>query len=248
MEPKPLTDPCSPEPNLEAIEALLSALSDLPRVRNGRAKIMVENIKACLVTPEAARIMGRYLKGTTIHIGLETGDPEYNRLIGKPITPQQVYRAARLLKEAGLRPYVYLMYGLPLMRYKTYRRTLTAIEKLREIGVEKITLYKFTPLPYTAFSRLHPSIRGFTRIIGALKRRVEKYNLEMKRRLIGRRIKALLLAEKDRYYAYPFSHGPVIFVEKKPGLEEYSGCLIEVEVNTVYPRHVKGRFTRLIDC
>ena len=247
VEPHPLTDPCKPGANKEAIEELLSMIHDIPDVTAGKIRVFVENIKACLVDEEVAEIFGRYLKGTTIHIGLETGDYEFNKLIGKPIGPKEVLRAIRLLKKHGLRPYVYLMYGLPFMTRRTYEKTIRIVKKLRSMGVEKITLYKFTPLPHTAFSRLKPETRRHRRLIAELKEIVDKHNMYMKKRLIGKRIEAYLLYSNGKYYGYPADHGPVIFVKNLDN-PQYSGCKGIVEITDIAPRHVWGRFVKIIDC
>ncbi len=247
--PKPLTDPCSPPPNIERIEELLSGIFELESVQRGRVIVSIENIKACLVNEEVARIMGKYLKGTTIHIGLETGDYEFNKLIGKPIGPEHVYRAVKLLKENGLRPYVYLMYGLPFMREKTYLRTISAIRKLRRLGVEKITLYKFTPLPHTAFQYLKPRTAGYEHLITRLKKLVEKVNIESKRKLLGRDLLVYLVENKGKIYGYPIRHGPVVFIEKtRKKFGSITGCLGRITISKIAPRYVRGILEDVIEC
>ncbi len=247
VKPKPLTDPCAPPPNIDKIEELLNSLYSIPEVSRGKAVIMVENIKACLVDEEVAKTMGKYLKDTTIHIGMETGDYEFNKLIGKPIGPQHVYKAVKLLRKYGLRPYIYLMYGLPFMRPKTYMKTIDSIHKLRELGVEKITLYKFTPLPYTAFSRIKPETRRYKGLIARLKKIVDEYNMVMKKILRGRRVEAFLLYSNGRYYAYPVKHGPTIFV-KGLGSPDFNGCRALIEIIDIAPRYVYGKLVEVIDC
>ncbi|WP_341871637.1 B12-binding domain-containing radical SAM protein [Staphylothermus marinus] len=248
VKPKPLTDPCHPKPNIEMIEALLSSLFEIDRVRNKSVRIFIENIKACLVTEDLAKILGKYLSGTTIHIGLETGDSKYNSLVlGKPISVEHVYKAVKLLKANGLRPYVYLMYGLPLANEKVYRKTLRVISKLSSLGVEKITLYKFVPLPGTAFQNLKPDIKQYSRIISLIKKKVEKYNLLTKTSFIGRKIHVLLLHSNGKYYGYPINHGPTVFVKglTSPG---FSGCEALVEIYDVAPRFLWGKFIRILTC
>ncbi|WP_342606846.1 B12-binding domain-containing radical SAM protein [Staphylothermus hellenicus] len=248
VKPKPLTDPCYPEPNIEMIEALLSSIFEIEEVRNRNTRIFIENIKACLVNEDVARILGKYLSGTTIHIGLETGDTKYNSLVlGKPISVEHVYKAVKLLKAYGLRPYVYLMYGLPLANEKVYRKTLKTINKLSSLGVEKITLYKFVPLPGTAFQDLKPDIKRHSRIINLIKKKVEKHNLMSKKSLIGRKIHVLLLYNNGKYYGYPINHGPTVFVK---GLTSprFSGCEALVEIYDVAPRFVWGKFIRILAC
>ncbi len=249
VSPDPLTDPCQPHPNYEAIEELLSRISENPMVSQRRVIVSIENIKACLVDEKVAEIMGNYLKGTTIHIGMETGDNEFNKLIGKPIGPQHVYRAVELLKRNGLRPYVYLMYGLPFMRTRTYLKTIASVRRLARLGVEKITLYKFTPLPHTAFQNLKPRTAGFEEYISRLKKLVSRVNYEGKRGLIGEKINVYLSEGDGRLYGYPVMHGPVVFIEEPDsGLKDLSGCLASVIITRVSPRNAWGRLVEVVEC
>ena len=244
----PLTDPCEPAPNIEYIQELFEAIDDL-RLKHNNVVIMIENIKACLVNEEVAKLLGEYLSGTTIHIGLETGDYNYNlNVLGKPIGLKDVVKAVKLLRKNGLRPYIYLMYGLPYMSKKTYLKTIKSINILSRLGVEKITLYKFTPLPHTAFEHIAPEIEKHKELINKLKYLVNKFNYNYKKKfLLGKRIIVFLLFSKGKYYGYPLYHGPTVFVKgiKSP---HFSGCLAEVEIYDVAARFVWGRFIRIVEC
>ncbi|MEM4834341.1 MAG: radical SAM protein [Thermosphaera sp.] len=246
----PMTDPCSPPANIEAIEALLNELFSIKEVESGKVVISVENIKACLVNEEVASTLGKYLKGTTIHIGCETGDAEYNqRVLGKPIDPRDVIKASKLLHEHGLRPYVYLMYGLPLMNSRVYRKTLSIINDLAGAGVEKITLYKYVQLPKTSFAvkNLRPSFNK--EITLAMKKAIERYNLISKQRLLGEVLEAYMLEKDGKIYGYPVRHGPVIFVEKAlSSIEAINGCKARVLITDVAPRFVKGVILEVLEC
>ncbi|MCD6300520.1 MAG: B12-binding domain-containing radical SAM protein [Staphylothermus sp.] len=249
VSPDPLTDPCEPLPNLEYIQELFEAINDLKTKSNHKVVFMIENIKACLVNEEVAKLLGKYLSGTTIHIGLETADYGYNlKVLGKPIGLKSVIKAIKLLRKYGLRPYVYIMYGLPYMNKKTYLKTIKSIRILSKLGVEKITLYKFTPLPHTAFEHISLGIEKYKGLINKLKYMVNKFNYSRKKKsLLGKRITVFLLFSRGKYYGYPFYHGPTVFVKgiKSPN---FSGCLAEVEIYDVAPRFVWGRFIRIIEC
>ena len=245
-----LADPCNPPANVDAIEGLLSALSDVGVFKTGEGALMIENIKACLVDEGVAKVLGKYLRGTTVHIGLETGDFEYNRdVLGKPIGLEHVVRASKLLREAGLRPYVYLMYGLPFEDAGVYRRTLEGLKALSETGVEKITLYKYTPLPGTAFEKLgRPVLSGSERrAVEELRRAVNEYNLAMKKSLLGSELEVYLLYSNGRFYGYPVKHGPVVFVEGVQS-SKFSGCRAVVRVTSVRERYVVGGLVRIASC
>ena len=247
-----LTDPCNPPANIDAIENLLNSIFSIEEVKSGRVTVMIENIKACLVNEEVGKLLGMYLKGTTVHIGLETGCDWYNdRVLGKPIRVSHVLRACKILRDAGLRPYVYLMYDLPLATREVYLDTVTAVKALSEIGVEKITLYKYIKLPATAFEKLEntevrESLRG---IISELRSLVNKYNTAMKRSLIGERIEVYLVKSKRGVYGYPVKHGPVVVISpgSTPG-REINGCRGIVEVTDISSRFVKGRVISILEC
>jgi radical SAM superfamily enzyme YgiQ (UPF0313 family) len=246
----PLTDPCDPPANVDALEALLSSLSSISVFERGEGVLMVENIKACLVDESVARVLGRYLRGTTVHIGLETGDFEYNRdVLGKPIGLEHVAKASKLLRDAGLRPYVYLMYGLPLASPRVYYKTLNGLGRLAESGVEKITLYKYIPLPGTAFEKLGTPVlsKEVLKVVGELKKRIVDYNLSMKKQLLGGELEVYLLYSGGRFYGYPVKHGPVVFVKgvKSSG---FSGCRAVVRVVGVGERYVTGLLERITAC
>lgn len=243
----PLTDPCSPGANIDRIEELLNRLNSIEEVSSGKAVILIENIKACLVDEAVADVLGKYLKGTTVHIGMETGDDKYNEVVlGKPIKVAEVIRASKLLRERGLRPYVYLMYGLPLASGEVYRATIDAVRKLAEVGVEKITLYKFQPLPGTAFEKARAASAENMREVRELRALVEKYNTTMKRGMVGKAVEAYVSRAGDRYVAYPVLHGPVIYLEGVPG--DINGCRALIRITDIGPRSVKGRVLRILEC
>ncbi|WP_440059960.1 B12-binding domain-containing radical SAM protein [Thermogladius sp. 4427co] len=245
-----LTDPCEPQPNTDAIEGLLSSLSDIKVFRDGEGVLMIENIKACLVNDEIARVLGKYLRGTTIHIGLETGDYEFNRdVLGKPIGLDHVVKAARLLREAGLRPYVYLMHSLPLASDRVYVETIKGVRELAKVGVEKITLYKYMPLPGTAFEPLGPPRLDdrLKSLVLELKKLVDEFNLASKKNLLNEEVEVYLLYSNGRFYGYPVKHGPVVFV-KGVKSDKYSGCRAIVKITDVRERYVIGVLSRIVGC
>ncbi|MEM4789593.1 MAG: radical SAM protein, partial [Ignisphaera sp.] len=147
---EPLTDPCSPSPNLEAIEKLLKELTNLEAVAEGRASVLVENIKACLLDEYVAELLGRYLKGSAIYIGLESCSDKLLETVGRPSKCVDVLKAIELLSKYGLKPYVYIMYRIPFEDPEDISRTINVIHHLEKLGVERIVLYRFKPLPRTA--------------------------------------------------------------------------------------------------
>jgi len=214
VSPKPLTDPRTPKPNLKAIEELLSKLHNIPEISLGEVYVMIENVKPNLVDEGVAKLLGKYLRGTNVSIGLETGDSRLHRALGRPSTVGEVVRAVKLLSSQGLKPYVYLIHGLPGEDEVTVANTIKVVKKLSKLGVDKITLYRFTPLRGTAFE-------GFPRPPAAVKSHnvrklyelVRRLNRGAKESLLGKEVKSVVVGRRGPYLVtYPLPHGPVTYV------------------------------------
>ena len=244
VEPEPLTDPRSPEPNYEEIEILLSSLTSIRRITDETAAFMIENIKASLVTEKAAKLLGKYLYGTPVSIGFETGSEAHSNLLGRPSTPKETLIAIKRLRKAGLKPYVYFIHGLPGQTEETVNETVKAIKNSREEGAERIILYRFQSLPMSALSG-YPSAPPNVSNPGS--RRIHeaaaKANMRAKESMIGRVIRVVVAERYDHnkalLVAYPLKHGPVVLIETRESLE---GRVIDVEVTGVASeRMVNGR-------
>jgi radical SAM superfamily enzyme YgiQ (UPF0313 family) len=244
VEPEPLTDPRNPEPNYDEIEKLLSSLTDIPRIKDETAALMIENIKASLVKEKAAKLLGTYLAGTPVSIGFETGSETHSELMGRPSTPGETLKAIERLRRAGLKPYVYFIHGLPGQTEETVDETVKAIEDSRDEGAERIILYRFQSLPMSAFSG-YPSAPPNVSDPGS--RRIHeaaaKANMGAKENMVGKVIRVVVAERYDRnkrlLVAYPLKHGPVVLIESPEPLE---GRVIDVEVMGVASeRIVNGR-------
>jgi radical SAM superfamily enzyme YgiQ (UPF0313 family) len=244
VEPEPLTDPRSPEPNYCEIEKLLSTLMDIPRMRDETAAFMIENIKASLVTEKAAKLLGKYLVGTPVGIGFETGSKSHSELMGRPSTPRETLMAIGRLRRAGMKPYIYFIHGLPGQTEETVDETVKAIKGSMDEGAERIILYRFQSLPMSAFSG-YPSAppnvsdSGSRRIHDA----AAKANMSAKESMVGNIIRVVVAERYDKnrrlLVTYPLKHGPVVLIESPESLE---GRIIDVEVTgIVSERIVNGR-------
>lgn len=244
VEPEPLTDPRHPEPNYGSLEDLLSRITELDGFSEGEASVMIENLKAVLVTKRAARLLGRYLSGTPVNIGFETGSRAHGLLLGRPSAPEENLRAVRRLKRAGLRPYVYFIHGLPGQTAETVAETVKAIGESVEAGAARIILYRFQPLPMSAFSdrpAAPPAARD--RLSNQIYEAALGANRALKKELVGRRLRVVVAEPyaRDRrlYVAYPLRHGPVVLLE---GANGRVGDVVEVVVSgVVSDRMVRGR-------
>lgn len=232
VKPKPLTDPRNPKPNIEAIEGLLGKLFSIPEISNGESYILIENIKPNLLNDDVAKLLGNYLRGSTVGIGLETGHNALHKALGRPSNVGEVIKAVKLLCNYGLKPHIYLIHGLPHENMESVSSTINAVKKLSKLSIEKFTLYRFTPLKDTAFE-------GFQKPLSAVKSKqakelysiVKRYNILFKKRLIGKSIKAVIVGRKGPYLvSYPLPHGPVTYVK---GGTEYVGKVVWVKFNKV---------------
>jgi len=232
---EPLTDPCNPSPNLEAIEKLLKEITNVESIVEGKASILVENIKACLVDEYVAEILGRYLKGSAIYIGLESCSDKLLEVVGRPNKCVDVLRAIELLTKYGLKPYVYIMYRTPFESIDDLSKTINVIPYLENLGVERIVLYRFRPLPRTAFETTRENTNAeYLKYVEALKANVKEFNERAKVNLVGRILDVVIASEypRNRRYlvTYPLRHGPVVLLRASKNL---IGCVARVRVTKV---------------
>ncbi len=243
VNPKPLTDPCKPGPNTTLLRELFERLYDsVPEFTTRDAYLMVENIKACLVNEEVASLLGKYLRGTPVHIGAESGNDNLLISIGRPSLTSDVRRAVALLAKHGLKPYVYFIYALPGETVEAAKATVNFIEELTRLGVEKITAYRFRPLPATAFEDMKTVITEASLMI---KKKAIEVNERQKLYLIGSRLRAIVAGWHNVQHsliAYPLPHGPVALIR---GPRNLIGWLVEIEViDVVNDRMVRARLLR----
>ena len=235
VEPEPLTDPRSPEPNYRELEGLLAGLTDLPQMRKGQASLMIENIKASLVTERAASILGHYLKDTPVSVGFETGSDSHSIQLGRPDTPSETLVALRRLKQSGMKPYVYFIHGLPGQTTETALETVERINQSMKIGADRVILYRFTSLPASAFSGCpsgSPAVHDpDSKLIYDA---AHSANSNSKEEMVGKKLRVVVANryERDRRYsvAYPMLHGPVVLVE---GGTHEAGSVLNVRITGV---------------
>ena len=234
VEPRPLVDPLEPPANVDALRSLLSRLTSISEVASGEVSIMVENVKPSLVTEDSASALGDYLRGTPVHIGVETGDERLLKLLGRPATLRKTVEAVRLLSKHGLRPYVYIMYCLPGETMQTIKKTLDLIEKLYRLGTEKITAYRFTPLPGSSLEKLAGGWEPHCPALHPMKMKAMEINKRAKKRMIGRTdvfIVAGVHPRLERPVGYPLRHGPVAVLEGES--VPATGALVKARVTGV---------------
>ena len=229
VKPKPLTDPRSPGPNIEKLESLFKKIFGIKEVRSGKISVLIENIKANLADESVVEVLGRYFKNSEIHLGCETGDRKHAEKIGRPLYPEEVLRATKLLKKVGLKPHIYFIYGLPFQTRKSVENTIKIMEECVKEGAERILVYRFLPLPSSSFY-LYPKANPNDPLNLKIREKAEKINLNLKRRLIGKIKDHIIVEKRGKYFiGYPLKDGPTLLIEGK-----------DLEIGRVYKVRISG--------
>ncbi|MFW9843624.1 MAG: B12-binding domain-containing radical SAM protein [Candidatus Thorarchaeota archaeon] len=229
---EPLTDPCQPPANLDAIRDLLNRLNALPQVANKTAHIAIENMKACLFSEEVAKMLVESMISSSPNIGLETGSEKHLRDIGKCGSPSDVLSAVRIASKFGMKPFVYFIYGLPGENEETVAESIEIMRNISEVGAERIILYGFRPLMGSAFENF-PESSTKDELGMQLRKEADRINREKKDSYLGKIIRGIAAEPSWARHGYtmvnPLEEGPLMTV---PG--GYSpGTLLNVRVGKV---------------
>ncbi len=218
--------PTSPQVNLERIEELLSKLAKIRDSQANLCSISIENVKPSLVNIKATKIIGKYLPNTSISIGCETFDLAHSNKIGRPSSPTQALTAAKYFKEAGINPQIYLIHSLPGETIQSLDKTIEVVKgELADIA-EKITVYKYLPLPNSPFTKTKVSQPIDRHLLQTrreeLKKAIIDFNFRKKEEMLDSEI-IVIAAENDRirrntYICYPINSGPAVSVESQENI------------------------------
>ncbi len=178
---------------------------------------------------------------------METGSEKHSRKLGRHSTPREVIEAVKRLSRSGIKPYVYVVYGLPGQNNEAVEMTVNAIQDSFLNGAERIILYRFQALPMSCFSN-EPSAASYRKDPGSkqIYEAAKKANLEAKNRLLNKKMKVIISEKygRDKRYnvAYPLYHGPVVLVRTA---DELIGQITDVKIlRTLSDRMVEGVLTR----
>lgn len=229
---EPLTDPCHPPANLEAIRDLLVKSNALPQVANKTAHITIENMKACLFSEEVAQVLVDSMMASSPNIGLETGSKKHLKDIGKCGSPEDVLSAVKIASKYGMSPFVYFIYGLPGETEETIKASIETMKAVSDVGAERIILYGFRPLPGTAFEN-HPESSTKSELGLLLRNEADRINREKKDNYLGKIIRGIAAEPSWARHGYtmvnPLEEGPLMTV---PG--GYSpGTLLNIRITKV---------------
>ncbi len=252
-ENKEIFSPVKPLVNLEKISELLSKLVIVRDNQIHKCSISIENIKPSLVTPQVAEIIGKFLPNTSISIGCETFDEKHSEQIGRPPSPKKALEAAKMFIKNNIHPQIYLIHSLPGETVQTLEKTKDVVEKQLKDYAEKITVYKYLPLPNSPFTMTNTSLPIDRHLLKVkreeLKRTIINFNLKKKHKLVDSEI-VCIVAERDRnrkktYICYPLYSGPAISVESE---ESIIRNLVEIKITRVISdKLVFGNIKRIIE-
>ncbi|NVM55652.1 MAG: B12-binding domain-containing radical SAM protein [Candidatus Helarchaeota archaeon] len=239
VAPKPLTDPRIPPPNYHAIEQLLSEITNL--IAGTNVNVFIENMKASLFTIQAAALISNYLPNTVLSIGAETGSKIHSKLLGRSSPPNEILNAIKIAKNHNLRVHTYFIHGLPGQTLQTAIETRRFMKKLTPY-IEKITIYKFKPLPMSAFEDLPlPPSASLDKSSKIIADTAIEINREKKGELIGT-VERVIVSELSKYdkskaIGYPLRGGPTILIDNAT---DFLNKILTVKIDTVLSDKLVG--------
>lgn len=229
-----LINPYFPKANTKAIENLLSQITSIGSVAKGKAWIEVENIKAHLFTEEVARIIAKYLPGSSFSIGCETGSESHAKQLGRSSMPLDTLRAVKIAHKHGLRAHVYFIHSLPGQTKQTAKETVKLIKDL-EPYIEKITIYRFRPLPMSAFGDVPPPQPAIKNPVSKMiADAANAVNRKKKTSLVGKEVRVILsepnYREEGGAIAIILDGGPMVAVADA---KERIGEIVTISIDRV---------------
>lgn len=193
--PAGATTPRSPPgPNIDALEALVAALVAFPQVQSGDVQLFIENVKASLCEDRALAMIAR-IPGVSLSVGIETGTDDHLDRIGKATSIETIKTAIDGFARHGLRFHAYFIHSLPGQARRDAAGAVDLMRWMNRRGVDKITIYKFKPLPCTAFADA-TEVKAPNSDSLLMVREARRINESRKHDYIGRVVK-ILLAEHD---------------------------------------------------
>jgi len=150
--------------NLDAVESLLAAVREAMGT-DGRVfyGTFPSEVRPEHVTPEALRILKRYVDNDNLIIGGQSGSQRILDESHRGHDVDAIERAVRLSVENGFLPNVDFIVGLPGEETPDATASLDLMERLSSLGA-RVHAHTFMPLPGTPFRRSAPGkVEGETR-------------------------------------------------------------------------------------
>ncbi|MET9344108.1 TIGR04013 family B12-binding domain/radical SAM domain-containing protein [Nonomuraea sp. NPDC003804] len=146
-----------PDPDLDAVEELLAGVKEeLPP--HGRVFFgsFPSEVRPEHVTPEAMRLLKRYVANDNIIIGAQSGSDRVLAASGRGHGAGPVRDAVRIAVEHGFRPNVDFIFGMPGEDGTDQAASLTLAAELASLGA-RIHTHTFMPLPGTPWRDAEPA-------------------------------------------------------------------------------------------
>lgn len=151
-------------PNLPAVEELLGRLREAVGAE-GRLYFgtFPSEVRPEHVTPEALRILKRYVDNRGLILGGQSGSDRVLKWSHRGHSVEAIERAARVAVEEGFEPSVDFILGLPGEEPDDVAATVALMERLTAVGA-RVHGHTFMPLPGTPFKnapagRVDPAAR-----------------------------------------------------------------------------------------
>jgi B12-binding domain/radical SAM domain protein len=141
--------------NLEAIEGLLRAMAGLVGREQVYFGTFPSEVGPETVTAEAVALVRRYCGNDNLIFGAQTGSDRLLRKLHRNHTVADVYRAAEVVRDAGLTPVVDMILGLPGEEPEDVSASIRLMEDLVGMGAVLHT-HTFMPLPGTPLEDAPP--------------------------------------------------------------------------------------------
>jgi len=125
---------------IDSEERCLEIAAQLPRGPNYACLSRVDSIQPHVL--KALRDVGF----SSISLGCESGSSEALRRMGKGVSREDVVKAIRWCKEAGIAPRTSWVWGMPWDDESTLRKT---VETIIETEPDEVILYRYIPYPGT---------------------------------------------------------------------------------------------------
>jgi B12-binding domain/radical SAM domain protein len=142
------------QPGKVNIEKIFFLLDGIKRI-NKQSRIFLgtfpSEVRPEYITPESLDLIKTYAVNRNIVIGAQSGSDNMLRRIRRGHTSEDIYRAVSLTSDAGLKPFVDIILGLPEEDNDDMNQTLKMIDSIVALGA-KIHLHSFIPLVQTDFN------------------------------------------------------------------------------------------------
>ncbi len=146
----------SKAPNEEAVERLLTSLRALEGEKRIYFGTFPSEARPDFVTKRMVELIADLADNRSVCIGAQSGSDAVLRKVGRGHTLDEVYSAAGLILDAGLRPMIDFILGFPCESESDQLKTLEVMRDLVRMG-GKVRVHHFMPLPGSAMSGMAAS-------------------------------------------------------------------------------------------